>query len=70
MVSKSVDPLSRDRWFESAFLQQTVRLSRDFSFLYRKAGSCRGVRGSEMLERGLAGPVRPKQEEYAGLVRQ
>jgi len=25
--------------------QQTVRLSRDFSFLYRKAGSCRGVRG-------------------------
>jgi PAS domain S-box-containing protein len=25
---------------------------------------------SEMLERGLAGPVRPKQEEYAGLVRQ
>jgi hypothetical protein len=26
-------------------LQQTVRLSRDFSFLYRKAGRCRGVRG-------------------------
>ena len=25
---------------------------------------------SEMLERGLAGPVRPKQEEYAALVRQ
>jgi PAS domain S-box-containing protein len=25
---------------------------------------------SEMLERGLAGPVRPKQEEYARLVRQ
>jgi hypothetical protein len=24
MVSKSVDPLSRDRWFESAFLQQRV----------------------------------------------
>jgi hypothetical protein len=31
--------------FESIPLQQTVRLSRDFSFLYRKAGSCRGVRG-------------------------
>ena len=25
---------------------------------------------SEMLERGLAGPLQPKQEEYAGLVRQ
>jgi hypothetical protein len=33
------------RWFESGSLQQTVRLSLDFSFLYRKAGSCRGVRG-------------------------
>src|SRR6516162_8193561 len=31
--------------FESASLQQTVCLSRDFSFLYRKAGCCRGVRG-------------------------
>ena len=31
--------------FESISLQQTVRLSRDFSFLYRKAGSCRGVHG-------------------------
>ena len=31
--------------FESSPLQQTVRLSRDFSFPYRKAGSCRGVRG-------------------------
>ena len=34
-----------NRWFESISLQQTVRLSRDLSFLYRKAGSCRGVRG-------------------------
>jgi hypothetical protein len=35
MVSKSVGPLSRDRWFESAFLQQGV---------YRepfRAGGCR-----------------------------
>jgi len=31
--------------FESISLQQTVGLSLDFSFLYRKAGSCRGVRG-------------------------
>src|SRR6516165_6551325 len=31
--------------FESVSLQQTVRLSRDFSLRYRKAGSCRGVRG-------------------------
>src|SRR5215472_13290318 len=31
--------------FESGFLQQSVRLSWDFSFLYRKPGSCRGVRG-------------------------
>jgi hypothetical protein len=31
--------------FESSSLQQTVRLSRDFSFLYRKAGSCRGCAG-------------------------
>ena len=36
---------SRNRRFESVPLQQTVRLSQDFSFLYRKAGSCRGVRG-------------------------
>ena len=35
---------SRNRRFESVPLQQTVRLSRDFSFPYRKAGSCRGVR--------------------------
>jgi hypothetical protein len=35
----------RDQWFESILLQQTVRLSRDFAFLYRKAGICRGVRG-------------------------
>ena len=34
-----------DRGFESALLQQTVRLWPDFSFLYRKAGSYRGVRG-------------------------
>ena len=33
------------REFESTFLHQTVRLSLDFSFLYRKADSCRGVRG-------------------------
>ena len=31
--------------FESSSLQQTVRLSRDFSLRYRKAGSCRGVCG-------------------------
>jgi hypothetical protein len=31
--------------FESISLQQTVSLSRDFSFVYRKDGSCRGVRG-------------------------
>ena len=37
--------LMRDRWFESIPLQHTVCLSLDFSFLYRKAGSCRGVRG-------------------------
>ena len=31
--------------FESCSLQQTVGLSLDFSFLYPKAGSCRGVCG-------------------------
>jgi len=36
---------SRNWKFESSSLQQTVRLSGDFSFLYRKAGRCRGVRG-------------------------
>ena len=35
----------RNRRFESSSLQQTVRLLQDFSFLCRKAGSCRGVRG-------------------------
>ena len=34
-----------DRWFEFGSLQQTVGVSLDFSFLYPKAGSCRGVRG-------------------------
>jgi hypothetical protein len=43
--------VTRDWWFESRLLQQTVRLSRDFSFLYRKAGSCRGVRGSGQVAR-------------------
>ena len=37
--------------FESISLQQTVRLSRDFSFLYRKAGGCRGVGGSGQAAR-------------------
>jgi hypothetical protein len=41
--------------FESNPLQQTVRLSRDFSSQYRKVGSCRGVRG-------------PGQQSRAGLV--
>jgi hypothetical protein len=36
---------SLDHWWEVLSLPQTVRLSLDFSFLYRKAGSCRGVRG-------------------------
>jgi len=35
----------RYRWFEFGSLQQTVGVSLDFSFLYPKAGSCRGVRG-------------------------
>ena len=38
--------------FESVPLQQTVRLSRDFSFLYRKAGSCRGCAGLARLHGG------------------
>ena len=37
--------------FESILLQQTVGLSLDFSFLYRKAGSCRGVRGPSKAAR-------------------
>ena len=41
----------RDQRFESHLLQQTVRLSLDFSFLYRKAGSCRGVRGPDQAAR-------------------
>jgi hypothetical protein len=39
------ESLTGGRGFESVSLQQTVRLSWDFYFLYRKAGSCRGVRG-------------------------
>ena len=35
----------RDGFAPDCLLQQTVRLSLDFSFLYRKPGSCRGVRG-------------------------
>jgi hypothetical protein len=44
-TTKTEPNLARNRKFESSSLQQTVRLSRDFSFPYRKAGSCRGVRG-------------------------
>jgi len=44
-MMQGVAYLARDLKFESISLQQTVRLSRDFFFLYRKAGSCRGVRG-------------------------
>src|SRR6516225_12162600 len=45
--------------FESSSLQQTVRHSLDFSFPYRKAGSCRGVR-----EPGQAA----RRQRRAGLV--
>jgi len=45
MLRKSTAFVPRYQKFESISLQQTVRLSRDFSFLYRKVGSCRGVRG-------------------------
>src|SRR6516162_1171580 len=37
--------------FESSSLQQTVPLSLDSSFLYRKAGSCRGVHGAGQAAR-------------------
>ena len=36
---------ARNGKFESTPLQQTVPLSLDFSFRYRKVASCRGVRG-------------------------
>src|SRR6516165_12582618 len=42
--------------FESSPLQQTVGLSLDFSFLYRKAGSCRGVRGPGQATRPAETP--------------
>jgi hypothetical protein len=58
--SNSVAIAGRDRWFGSTSLQQTVRLSLDFSFLYRKAGSCRGV---------CAGPARRHgRQRRTGLV--
>jgi len=44
-MTQGVVDLARNRKFESVSLQQTVRLSRDFSLRHRKAGSCRGVRG-------------------------
>ena len=36
--AERIDLCKRDRKLESRSLQQTVRLSRDFSFLYRNAG--------------------------------
>jgi len=45
MLRKSTAFLPRYQKFESISLQQTVGLSPDFSFLYRKAGGCRGVGG-------------------------
>jgi hypothetical protein len=47
MVSKSVDPLWRDRWFESAFLQWRVRVSQGFALSRRKAGLFPPVCGAE-----------------------
>jgi len=44
-MTQGVVDLARYWNFESVSLQQTVRLSRDFSLRHRKAGSCRGVRG-------------------------
>jgi len=43
--AQTATPLARNWNFESMSLQRTVRLSQDFSFLYRKASSCRGARG-------------------------
>ena len=51
MVSKSVGPLSRDRWFESAFLQRRVCISRDFALSRRKAGLLPPVCGAEQAAR-------------------
>jgi len=45
MLRKSTAFVPRYQKFESIPLQQTVCLSPDFSFLYRKAGGCRGVGG-------------------------
>jgi hypothetical protein len=53
----------RDHQFESGFLQQTVRLSLDFSFLYEKAGSCRGVRG--LGQAAQPTETRSAREHYA-----
>ena len=40
-----------DRWFESTFLQRTVRVSRDIPLLRRKAGLFRRVCGAEQVAR-------------------
>jgi len=45
MVSKSADPLTRDRGFESGSLQQRVHVSRDFSLHDKKPGFFRGSPG-------------------------
>ena len=45
MLGKSTAFVPRYQKFDSISLQQTVGLSPDFSFLYRKAGGCRGVGG-------------------------
>ena len=47
--------------FESTPLQQTVRLSRDFSFLYRKAGGCRGVGAGGTVGRDAQGSSTSRQ---------
>jgi hypothetical protein len=45
MVSKSVDPLTGDRGFESASLQRRVCLSWDFIFVVKNPGFPRGFPG-------------------------
>ena len=66
LTGKIVPALARNRRFESSSLQQTVGLSLDFSFLYRKAGICRGVRGPGQAARpGL----RPGNSQPPGSLR-
>ena len=68
MVSKSVDPLSRDRWFESAFLQWRLCSQLDFRDPRITHGrNLRPTRDQPTPRRRLRGAIEVRRNNLAGV---